>query len=100
MRTARLSIILLIVLMMGCAVARPALPPTPEVVAKPVYSCPTPPAIDAPYEPIYELVAADAAVPDKVLKSASATIGSLEASLDECRSALEVYRKPIQPPAP
>ena len=52
MRTARLSIILLIVLMMGCAVARPALPPTPEVVAKPVYSCPAPPAIDGPYEPI------------------------------------------------
>ena len=94
MRTPRLPVILSIVSMMGCAAALPALPPPPEVVAKPVYSCPAPPAIDGPYEPIYELVAADAGNPDKVLKSASATIGSLEATLDECEAALEIYRMP------
>lgn len=93
MRT--LAIALIAAAAAGCAAARPpALPPPPQMVATPVYACPVPPAIAAPEEPVYDLRAEDAAGnPDKVMKSAAASIGNLEAALDQCTGALEVYRK-------
>lgn len=91
MKARILAAVLAIAAIAGCAAA-PAPVPAPEVVKVPVYSCPAPPAIAAPYEPVYDLRAVDVASPDKVMKSAGATIGSLEASLDECQSALAIYR--------
>jgi hypothetical protein len=88
----KVASLLVVFAIAGCAAVPPMLPPPPEVVKVPVYACPAPPIIDAPYEPVRDLVMTDAANPDKVLKSAGVTIGSLEATLDECKSALEVYR--------